>query len=263
MGIEIIDFYYFSGTGNTYLIVQKMAEVFREKGVTVNLFRMENSNPENIDVSHTIGLGFPVAVQTTYRFVWDFIEDMPEGAGAEVFMVDTLGGFSGAIVGPLKKFLQGIGYKPIGAKEIIMPSNFLPKTIDEAKDEEKRQKGIQEAEKFAKELMDGKAAWKDQTIFADLFASLCKGQFVWNIFAKEGDKFRIKEDACKKCGLCAKLCPVGNIEMNEFPRFLHKCQQCMRCISFCPVNAIYMLNKQSVPYKAVKSGELLAKQKGE
>lgn len=257
MGIEIIDFYYFSGTGNTYLIVEKMAEVLREKGVTVNLFRMETFNPENIDISHTIGLGFPVAVQTTYRFIWDFIEDMPDGMGAEVFMVDTLAQFSGAIVGPLKKFLQGIGYKTIGAKEIIMPSNFLPKTIDEAKDEEIRKKGIQEAEKYAKEILDGRAVWKDQTIIADVFASICKGQFAWNMLAKEGKKFRVKEDVCKKCSLCVKLCPVGNIEMNEFPRFLQKCQQCMRCISFCPANAIYMINKKNVPYRAVKSGELL------
>ncbi len=257
MGIETIDFYYFSGTGNTYLVVKKMTEVFREKGITVNLFRIEDSNPEKIDLSHTIGFGFPVAVQSTYRFIWDFIEDMPEGMGTEVFMVDTLAGFSGAVVGPLKKFLKGIGYKPIGAREIIMPSNFLPKTIDETKDEGKRQKGIQEAESYAKEILEGKAVWKDQTIIADLFASLCKGQFVWNIFAKEGDKFRIKEDICKKCSLCVKLCPVGNIEMNEFPGFLHKCQQCMRCISFCPVNAIYMQGKTNAPYRAVKSEELL------
>lgn len=257
MGIEIIDFYYFSGTGNTYLVVKKMTEVFKEKGITVNLFRIEDSDPEKVNVNHTIGLGFPVAVQTTYRFIWDFIEDLPEGAGTEIFMVDTLAQFSGAIVGPLKKFLAGIGYKPIGAKEIIMPSNFLPKTIDEAKDEEKRQKGIQEAGNFAEEIIEGKSVWKDQTIIADLFASLCKGQFAWNMLAKEGDKFRIKEDACKKCSLCAKLCPVENIEMNEFPRFLHKCQQCMRCISFCPVNAIYMQGKTSTPYRGVKSGELL------
>lgn len=257
MGIETIDFYYFSGTGNTYLIVRKMTEVFREKGIPVNLFRIEDSDPEKIDVNHTIGLGFPVAVQTTYRFIWDFIEDMPEGSETEVFMVDTLAAFSGAIVGPLKKFLQGIGYRPVGAKEIIMPSNFLPKAIDEAKDEEVRRKGISEAENYAKEILEGKAVWRDQTFLADIFASVCKGQLVWNIFAGEGKKFRVKEDICTKCGLCVKLCPTKNIQMDEFPRFLSKCQQCMRCISFCPVNAIYMQGKKNVPYRAVKSGELL------
>ena len=37
-----IDFYYFSRTGNTYLVVHKMREVWERQGLNVNLFPLEN-----------------------------------------------------------------------------------------------------------------------------------------------------------------------------------------------------------------------------
>ena len=257
MGFEVIDFYFFSGTGNTYRVVKKMVEVFQAQDIVVNLYRIEKQSAEKIDLSHTIGLAFPVAAQATYRFVWDFIEDLPDATGTKIFMVDTMAGMSGAIVGPLKKFLKSVGYDPIGSKEIIMPSNFLPKEIDQEKDELKIKKGLEEAEKYAKDLIEGKAVWRDQTFFADLFSSVVKGKFCWEFFAKEGEKFRVDEEKCTKCHLCEKLCPTGNIELNEYPRFYHRCQQCMRCISFCPTGALYIPKRKYQTYKAVKAGELL------
>lgn len=257
MAFTDIDFYYFSGTGNTLLVVKRMAEVFRENGITVNLHPIEKSDPSGVDLSHALGLAFPVAAQSTYRFVWDFIEGLPEAGGTEVFMVDTLAAFSGAIVGPLKKFLERVGYKTVGAKEIKMPGNFYPPKVDAEADEEKRAKGLLEAEQYAGDLMDGTARWKSQGFFADLFSSICRGNFTWSMMARAGKKFQVDRGKCQKCGICAKLCPVGNITNDEYPRFGEKCQQCMRCISFCPVEAISVPGKKYQLYRAVKAGEIM------
>ena len=45
MVTDMIDFYYFSGTGNTLLVVEKMRDVFKKNGINVNLNRIEESKP--------------------------------------------------------------------------------------------------------------------------------------------------------------------------------------------------------------------------
>lgn len=253
---EDVEFYYFSGTGNTYVVAKRMIEVFREKGLNVTVKRIEKEDPSEVNLSGTLGLAFPVACQSTYRFVWDFIEGLPEAQGTPVFMVDTLHSFSEAIVGPLKNFLQSIGYKPIGAKEIKMPSNFIP-FMSEEPNENAVSKGIQEAEKFAEELISQKGEWKSQIFLSNLASAFFKGNITWNLMAWLGKKFRVLEDKCTKCGICVQLCPVENITMEKFPRIQGGCQQCMRCISFCPVEAIVVPGKKYHRYHAVKAGELI------
>jgi flavodoxin len=45
-----IDFYFFSGTGNTLLVVKKMRDTFEKNGITVNLYKIEESNPDEVNL---------------------------------------------------------------------------------------------------------------------------------------------------------------------------------------------------------------------
>lgn len=54
-------------------------------------------------------------------------------------------------------------------------------------------------------------------------------------------KFEVQEDACKKCGICFKVCPVNAItwEKGAFAYIdKSKCVKCRECILNCPFNAI-------------------------
>ncbi len=255
--IEKIDIYCFSGTGNTLLAARAMAEVFRERWVETRLFPLEKSDPSRVDLSRTLGLAFPVAAQSTYPLVWDFIDRLPSGRGAGVFMVDTLHSFSGGMVGPLRKVMTRKGYRPLGAREIKMPNNFFPGRIDPEKNERKKSAGLEQARRFAGELLAGTAFWNRVPVLSGLVCRFSRSRMVVRFLSRQGERFRVDASACLRCRLCARLCPVENISMDDLPVFAGRCQLCMRCVSFCPAGAISVPGKKYRLYRAVEAADLL------
>lgn len=187
-----IDFYYYSGTGNTLLVVNEMTKKFSENGIKVTLHKIEDTTSIQINSKRIIGLAFPVAFQSTFPFVWKFFRNMPNGDGTPVFMVDTLMAFSGGIVGPLKKILSQKGYTCVGACEIKMPNNWFPKKTEQAKNEEIINRGLKKANTYALELMAGKGVWKRIPFLSHGFYRLCCNDFLMEKFIlPDGKKFML------------------------------------------------------------------------
>lgn len=264
MKIKTVDFYYFSGTGNTLLVIKKIKEIFQKKGIKVNLNKIEKSEPNKINLTHTIGIAFPVAVLSTYPFVWNFIKNLPDANGTEIFMVDTLGGFSGGIVGPLREIVKKKGYTPIGAMEIQMPPNIFY-IQDEEACKIKIEKGLKKAEEYALELINGKSKWgripalSDATYLFSMGALKLTGIDLHQKYFL----FKVDEERCSRCGICVDLCPLGNIKMEEEKYPVHdlNCEYCLRCISFCPKHAMpCKFNYNGKTYHAVKAREFLEDQ---
>ena len=70
----------------------------------------------------------------------------------------------------------------------------------------------------------------------------------------------VDADACIKCGLCVKLCPVDNIRTDDdkLPGIGDRCNFCMRCYAFCPELAIGHGKQKARQYRAVKAREMTA-----
>ncbi|MCL2602987.1 MAG: EFR1 family ferrodoxin [Defluviitaleaceae bacterium] len=45
--------------------------------------------------------------------------------------------------------------------------------------------------------------------------------------------------ACTQCGICAKVCPAGNIRLDSTGRFGTECELCYGCVNACPPHAIF------------------------
>ena len=46
-------------------------------------------------------------------------------------------------------------------------------------------------------------------------------------------------DKCVKCGLCARLCPMGSIDPADVSNVAGKCIKCCACVKKCPTGAKY------------------------
>jgi NAD-dependent dihydropyrimidine dehydrogenase PreA subunit len=255
-----VDLYWFSGTGNTLLAARAMRDKFMAAGIKVNLVRIEDTDPGDIDPRHTIGLAVPVACQSTYPLVWDFVRKLPKTNGTKIFLIDTLAKVSGGIVAPMGKNLAAKGYKPIGAKEIIMPTNFLCKNVDEVKNQACVEIGLEAARQFAHDLTANRSVWKQSSFIQWVIYCTSVGKMTW-WFMRKLMKMHADPDTCTKCGLCEKLCPVGNISVKDAPPlFANKCQACQRCFAFCPTNAIQIGKKNLAQYQAVAIDDILGEE---
>ncbi len=79
--------------------------------------------------------------------------------------------------------------------------------------------------------------------------------------AKAYMNFYIEDDKCTSCGVCARLCPIGNIDMvSGRPAIGERCLTCGACYHNCPSGAIrYKGEKSRVQYRhpGVTLGDIL------
>ena len=177
--------FYFSGTGNTEALVKHFSGKLLEQGIDSHVRKIEENNLPETESDWALGLMFPVAIQSTYPLVWDFIMNLPEGKGRDVFMFDTMEYFSGGIVGPLKKVLKGKGYNCIGAREFKMSSSMNTSQDKEKKGYIKNSEALKHVEIFAYELVNGKTKWKRIPVLSDWMRSISASAKTWELMSRK------------------------------------------------------------------------------
>ena len=81
-------------------------------------------------------------------------------------------------------------------------------------------------------------------------------------YSATGNTEFIAKDSCIGCGLCEKLCPLNNINLEDkTPRWRNNCTHCMACISNCPVRAIEYGNvtQEKEPYNFKNHRDIVKK----
>lgn len=245
----MIKIYYFSGSGNTLKVANKVKESFEKHERICELIKMEDlSNGvlvEDLVNIEYIGLMFPVAIQSTFPLVWDFIENLPQVNNQKIFMIDTMEAFSGGIVGPLKKSLKLKGYNCVGALELKMTSSIQTKEIDKQKLHDKNLAAINDVEKFIDKLLVGKTRWGRIPILSDWMRYISTGKGIW---VKHSQKLEVDYEACVQCKICIRDCPVKALEFIDEKVVIdhNKCNSCMRCVHHCPVDAFSLKGKKVI-----------------
>lgn len=275
--------FYFSGTGNTKWAASKLAAATREDLISIAPYMRADDSSHNLaepfilKENERLGFVFPVHGWRVPKLVREFICKMkiqrePSDASAEnkakaddslknrpfTYCVCTAGDSIGLTIENLNEVisqnpsLQALGITEVSSSySLIMPESYigLPFMDVDPKEREirKKENAAQELAIVCEEIFDRKEG----------ISRLVKGPIPWFFTKVVGGffenvlitdkRFHVEKDRCVKCGICANVCPVGDIKggHGEYPVWLHHkdCLTCFTCYHHCPHHAIEFGNQ--------------------
>lgn len=238
---------YFSGTGNTKHCLEYLLKLLDENAMA---YSIEDENATRaIRSNDVIVFAYPVYYSYLPKIVSEFIANNSAlWKDKRIFIVATMGLFSGDGTGCGARLFKKYGAKILGGLHIKMPDcigdvKLLKKSLDENR--KIVVKADEKMERCAKQISAGKYP-KNGLSFWSRLAGLF-GQRLY--FRKKTKRYYcgIKADPakCIACGLCASICPMKNISVTSSAvNFNGKCTMCYRCFSNCPKQAITVIGKQ-------------------
>ena len=237
--------YYFTGTGNSLAAAKKIAAVLGDCEL-VPIASLKDKPGKIVPAADRVGIVSPVYDAGLPVIVKDFAERLDIGPIPYTFGIVTLGGTGISALHQLNKILMQHCRKKLDAAFAVkMPGNFPPVAVPMAGPE--KEKCLSEADahlaSIAVMIEKGQAVSPGFSPLSSLMRCLLYPPFSRNVHGM--DKSFSVEDSCTSCGTCAKVCPVGNIIMeNERPVWQHHCELCCACLHFCPVEAIQLNTMQ-------------------
>jgi ferredoxin len=237
--------YYFTGTGNSLAAAKKIAAALKDCEL-VPIASLRGTPGRVVPAADRVGIVSPVYDAGLPVIVKEFAERLDVGAVPYTFGIVTMGGIGVSALHQLNSILmQSCRKKPDAAFAIKMPGNFPPVGVPpsgEKKEEILRSADAQLAA-IAVMIEKGQAVPPSFSLLARLIKAIMYGGFTKNVHGMD-TSFSV-EDSCTSCGTCAKVCPVGNIKMeNDRPVWQHRCELCCACLHFCPVEAIQLNTMQ-------------------
>ncbi len=239
---------YFSGTGNS----RYATETFGREIGNIPVYSIEDKDiAEQVRGAGTIIFAYPVQFSSVPRFVQDFvIENKELWKNKKIFVIATMGLFSGDGAGCLGRLLHRYGAQIIGGLHVKMPDSIgdekaLKRPLETNRElvRNARLKIKASAERFK----SGNPTKEGLGIFYHLAGLFGQRLFFGHHTKHYSDKLKIDTNKCIGCGKCEKLCPLSNIKTENSKAIPgNKCTMCYRCINHCPVQAITLLGKQMV-----------------
>jgi ferredoxin len=229
--------YYYSGTGNSLWVARELAGRLPD----ATLISIAERREEAPDYQEVVGLVFPVYIWGVPGPIVRFIKRL-NGVRppSYCFAVAVNAGQVSNTLVELKNLLKNEGINLASAFEIAMPSNYIPWGGPGSKEEQGKlfDAARTKISRLATHIIRSATGpiergplW--QRIVFTLFHKI-----TFNKVPGMDRKFWVDEK-CNQCGICARVCPAGNITLSDGrPLWNHRCEQCLACIQWCPMKSI-------------------------
>jgi ferredoxin len=239
MGSNII--FVFTGTGNSLWAAKEIAKGLNNCELKSMGSDKNYSLPDGYDA---VGFVYPTYAGGVPKRVKDFISrlDLQNNKDAYFFAVATCGRIARAqnTITQLRHFLKRKGIILNYGERLDMFSNYVVGyEMRDTVQEEARQSAV-DIKPMIESIKNHRTNKGNTVPTLRQFESLG----FMHIVPKMDKNFNIS-DACVKCGICKKVCPVNNISVDaeSKPCFMHHCEHCLACIQNCPTKAINYKDK--------------------
>lgn len=235
-----LEIYYFTGTGNSLAVAKDIADKTESK-----LFAIKEviSKEAICPKTNAIGIVFPAYYMLIPRIVERFIIKLEGIENKYIFSIITVGGIAGDVVAELEQPLSKKKSKLSANFIVRMPANYIDGADALPAFIQKRM--FRKWNKRAENIINciNKRSIEINRRFNPLMTFLFSKHIVKErnsgLFAPDIDKHFWVNGNCNLCGICLKICPVGNVSiLNKKVKWGNNCEKCLACIQWCPEEAI-------------------------
>ena len=238
----------FTGTGNSLIVARSLQQHLGGEIVMLShdLLRDPASQVLEVPEGESVIWLFPVYSWGIPPVVERFIRKsrIKLHCRTDHFLVATCGDDCGRTDDRWRDAISHRGWDPAGAFTVIMPNTYVcmqgfdvddPETearklsAQRARTDEiaaKIKAGFRESD-----VERGKMAWMKTNLVYPMFKRFSMSPRPFHATAE-----------CTSCGLCARICPMGNISMTDAtpqrPQWGNSCALCLRCYHRCPSHAV-------------------------
>lgn len=227
--------YYFTGTGNSLWAARRIGEKTGEQVESIIKYKSQERIACKDEV---VGFVFPTYMDDLPWIVKEFLLKLQVKKGCYTFVVMTSNhGESGKAFQSLDQALSRSGVRLSAGFDLQMPGNCLVSSEEE--NEERLRKAPKKVDDIISEVEERKCNYTSD-------GSRPRKDFVSSsYFYGEHSlrhltlmkSFKVTK-ACNGCGICAAVCPMENIRIQDKKAVHgHKCAACYACLHWCPKHA--------------------------
>ena len=230
---------FYSGTGNTAYLTERLKEAFSASGDKVTVLSLPFGGESGLDDYDLIGFGYPIYAFNEPGLFMRAIKGLRLREGQNCFIYKNSGEvlhLNDCSSRHLIRLLRRRKCPLVGEYHFVMPYNIHFRYEDD----------------FVKQIMlenDKLAAILIHDLHHGIIKKIIPGPvstFVGKVLKVQriggpinSFFYHVDGSKCTHCLLCVRSCPVKNVyEAEGKIRFRHHCEMCMRCSFMCPTDAI-------------------------